>query len=379
LKKPIIGLDLKTLSLKYAGIGRYTSSLVQELTSRNQFSYVGFQSPSSDTSILKNIQLKYNQGITKIFNSTVLRSMLIPIDLSLNNIDLFHSLDNSTVRLLPLFPCIRVATIHDLIVFKHPEFFTRKHLTIVRNLINYATRQADHIITVSNSTKRDLLEIFPHLPEKNISVIYLAASPLFHPSNDMQSNELLKKLDIPKRYFLSVATYEPRKNLGNLITAFKSLRKKSSFNDISLVLVGGKGWLDAHVKNHVELLKKENIIPLGFIEDNLLPTIYSKALAFVYPSYYEGFGLPVLEAMSSGCPIITSKLSSLPEVAGNSALYIDPYSTKSITDALEKMAGNNHLREDLSDKSLKKSKEFSWRETAYQTENVYRKLLTGHN
>jgi len=368
-----IGLDLKTFSLRNAGIGRYTVSLVQELIKRERHAYIGFLASGTDHTLLKQSPLKVSQGISARFNSTILRSFaLLPFQVKKERIDLFHSMDNSTILLPPFTPCKRVSTIHDVIVFKHPEFFTKKHVTIVGNMTTFTAKRADHIIADSFSTKKDLLETFSNLQDEDISVIHLAASAVFQKSSKNEVENFVRKYNVPKRYFLSLGTREPRKNLKNLIEAFKLFRQNSAHEDMGLILVGGKGWLDTGAE---DVQNRENIFHLGFIEDELLPPLYSGALAFVYPSFYEGFGLPVLEAMACGRPIITSQNSSLPEVAGDSAIYVNPYSIDSIKNALQNIVDNTNLQETLSSNALQKSSEFSWEKTAEQTETVYKKLL----
>ena len=281
-------------------------------------------------------------------------------------------MDNSTIQMLPFTACKRLSTIHDAIVFKHPEFFTQKHITIVQKMMTFTANKADHIIADSFSTKKDLLETFSKLKDENISVIHLAPSFIFQKSSKNKIADFVKRHNLPKRYFLSLATQEPRKNLKNLIKAFQQFRLTSSYDDIGLVLVGGKGWLNSGVE---DAQNKKGIFHLGFLEDELLPLLYSGALAFIYPSFYEGFGLPVLEAMACGRPIITSQNSSLPEVAGDSAIYVDPYSVDSIKNAIRQITDSAKLQEELSKAAIQKSKEFSWEKTAEQTESVYEMLL----
>ena len=376
MKKQIIGLDLKAFSLKNAGIGRYSLNLTQNLIKRGSFSYVNFLGPNSAIEYLPKMNTIIANGISTRFNSTILRSLLLlPFELQKKKIELFHSMDSSTVNLLPRSSCKRLTTIHDVIVFKYPQFFTRKHTQVVKRMLSFSARKADHIITDSLSTKYDLLEIFPFLDEKEITVIYLAASEIFQECPQELVQKFIVDNKLPKRYFLSLATYEPRKNLKNLISAFRLLRKNSAYEDIGLVLAGGEGWLDSGIAKLAEINKKDNIVSLGFVPDELLPLLYSGTLAFVYPSFYEGFGLPILEAMSCGRPAITSLNSSLPEVADNSALYIDPNSVESIKNALREIADDSNLREKLAKQALLRSKNFNWKKTASQTEKVYRNLL----
>ena len=376
MKRQNVGIDLKTFSLKYAGIGRYTVNLVSELINRNSYSYFGYVTSSTEKHILPVSNIQLVEGLASNIKSTVLRSVFfLPFPVGGKKIDLFHSLDNSTINLLPNSKCKRLSTIHDLIVFKHPEFFTKKHVLIVQNLISQVAKKADHIIVDSVSTKDHLQEVFPFVKDNKISVIHLAVTSMQKRLNKDSVSCLKNKLRLPQRYFFSLATHEPRKNLKSLIEAFRLVKKKPSFDDIGLVLAGGQGWLDSGLNGDPKKLEDEQIFLLGYQDDTALSALFSGAVAFVYPSFYEGFGLPVLEAMTHGCPIITSDLSSLPEVAGDAALYIDPYSIASICDAFTKIMDSEDLRLDLSKKAIANSKEFSWEKTAAQTEAVYSQLL----
>lgn len=372
-----IGLDLKTFSLQAAGIGRYTTSLVEELCHRRKLAYIGFPSPQSDFNRMKLLHLDLKNGLYRKCQSTYLRSFLFLSGAIQNSkIDLFHSMDSSAVHLWGKPRCKRVSTIHDLIVFKYPEFFTRKHRTVVREIIKSAVRQADHLIAVSQSTKQDLLEQFPRLKPEHISVTHLAASKNFTDAGRVAVNEFLEKHRLPKHYFFCLGTSEPRKNHQNLINAFLGLKKNREYDEIALIIAGGKGWLGQNnAASYQEKLRRNKIYLLGFTPEEWLPLLYSGAVAFVYPSFYEGFGLPVLESISCGCPVITSNVSSLPEVAGDSAVYVDPGSTDAIKHGMKRFLDNDELRAALSTKGLQKSAQFSWQKTAQQTEQIYQAVL----
>ncbi|MGK0289510.1 MAG: glycosyltransferase involved in cell wall biosynthesis [bacterium] len=371
-----VGIDLKTYSLLSAGIGRYSINLIQNLLQNKNFNYHGFASPLTDFSLLPKNQIKLVQGVHNFTQSSLLRGKIIlPLQASLSKVELFHTLDNNVISRLPNRPYKTVSTIHDLVIFKYPELFTKKHATLVQHMITHAVKNADHIITVSESTKSDLLQKFPKLKNDRVSVTPLAASEHFTQSSSQSIENIHSKYQLSKTYFLSLGTFEPRKNLKRLIEAFRELKKKPSFEHVGLVLVGGSGWLDSGIGSNKEELAQEKIYPLGRVDDLDLPPLYSGALSFVYPSIYEGFGLPVLEAMSCGTPVITSQTSSLPEVAGKVGTYVDPLSINSIKDAMISMLENEESRIELSQKVLEKSKEFSWKKTANLTEVVYKQLL----
>ncbi len=374
--RKLIGIDLKTFSLNAAGIGRYTMELVCQLVERNKFQYVGFPSPNSDFHKIQELNVQNATGVYRKFNSSLIRSaLLIPAALENNKIALLHSMDNSCIlQTKKTIKCKRVSTIHDLVVFKYPQFFTKKHYYVVKNLLVHAVKNSDHIITVSDSTKRDLLNQFPQLNEAKISVTHLAASKRF---KKIESDGLNNTIHIPSNFFFSLGTQEPRKNVANLVSAFLELKKNKNYENIKLLIAGGEGWLNSNqLLADKEMLQKKGIVVLGFVKERMLPILYSNALAFVYPSFYEGFGLPVLEAMSCGCPVITSNISSMPEIAGDSALYVDPYSIDSIKTCLQKIATNSALRNDLSNRAIIQSRKFSWTNTAEKTENAYAKLLS---
>ena len=179
---------------------------------------------------------------------------------------------------------------------------------------------------------------------------------------------------LPEQYFLSLGTNEPRKNLPNLIKAFRKFKQNPNNAKIGLVLVGGKGWLSDDLK--LNELQEEQIYPLGFLPDEDLPLVYSGALAFIFPSFYEGFGLPLVEAMSCGTPVITSDNSSLREVAGNCGIYLQPEKIDSIKEAMEIFIEELPNRKTLEEQSLIRAKEFSWAKTAEKTLDVYNYLLS---
>ena len=311
----LIGLDLKTLSLRSAGIGRYTISLVRQLIERSSFNYAGFISPNTELSLLPQSNLRIINGTIKNIQSTLLRSALfLPSKASGCGVDLFHSLDNSTIGLISKPKFKRVSTIHDLIVLIYPEFFTWKHAAVVKWMTSTTVKCSDHIIADSHSTKNDLLRFYPEVAPDKISVVHLAADGEFTRAPQDQIDFFIDRYKLPNRYFLSLATNEPRKNLGLLIEAFIQMKTNSNYEEIGLVLAGGKGWLNSDIPLTDSNKQRYKIHSLGFVPDKYLPILYSGALAFVYPSLYEGFGLPILEAMSCGQPIITSKISSIPEI-----------------------------------------------------------------
>ena len=364
-----ISFDLKNFSPNKMGIGRYSFQIVKHLIHNKIHKYFGISSPEIDLNNLNldPIKIEYYCSL----KSTFLRSIIIPFVLD-NKIDIHHSLENNVILDLKR-KLKKVSTIHDLIVFSNPEYFTKKHQFIIKSLTYTSIKYSDHIICPSQSTKNEILRIFSKVKSEKISVTPLASNLTV--KKDILALFYSKFPNIHKDYFLSVGSFEPRKNLKRLISAFRNLRSKRKIEDIDLVLVGGKGWLDSGIDKNEEDLRKEGIIVLGFVEDQWLPAIYSNAFAFIYPSLHEGFGLPPLEAMSCGTPVLMSNTSSLPEVGGDAALYFDPLSAESIREAIERIVYDDELRKMMAKKSLKQSKKFSWDRTAELTEQVYSKVL----
>lgn len=307
-----------------------------------------------------------------------LSSYLYPIPNDfLSNQFVFHSTFLPIPKYIQNSKISKVITIYDLISIKYPEFFIGNKDDVVWKLIRDLTRDTN-IITISEHSKVDLLESDLGLSDKQITVTPLAASHFFYQieSRDLLVKELKQYNLSDGDYVLSVATLEPRKNLKSIIRAFLSLPSLKTNPNLKLVLLGGKGWGE----NLEEISKEfpdsfqEKVIFLGFVPDEKLSFIYSGAKFFVYLSFYEGFGLPPLEAMQCGLPILVSNVSSLPEVVGDAGLYTDPYNLNSIVTNMEKMLGDSELRKVLSLKALSRSKTFSWKHTASLTKTAYRKF-----
>lgn len=372
-----IGLDLKTYTLKCAGIGRYTLNLVNHLLEQEQFEYTGFVSKETELDRLKGKKILISNGRSFGIQSTLLRSLFtLPLDLRRQKVDLIHSMDQSVVGVAGKAMYKKVSTIHDMIVYRYPEFFTRKHVEMVKWMTGRSVKKADHIIVPSFSTKNDILKFFPLTSADKISVTPLACDPMFEKKDQKEIEIFQKKHNLPNKYFLSLGTNEPRKNLNNLVKAFQEMKKNSTYDEYSLLLVGGKGWLNALGGFSKEELEKTKIYHLGFVEDKNLPYLYSGAYGFVYPSFYEGFGLPVVEALQCGVPVITSGISSLPEVGGDAALYIDPYSVESVQNAMKKLVDDKEIFKQFSDASESQKKKFSWKKTTQETIEIYQNVLS---
>lgn len=277
--------------------------------------------------------------------------------------------------LAPIFSdCPYVVTIHDMTLFITPRFHRFKKLVLDRTLIPHVARKASSIITVSRSARDDIVR-YLKVPRSKVRVVMNAVSPAFHRVTDeaiIKAVHAHYGLHVP--YILYVGTIEPRKNLVRLIQAFAQLKKRGLPH--KLVLVGQPGWRCEPIYAEVEKqsLQRE-VIFTGYVRFEDLPALYSGAESMAFPSLYEGFGLPVLEAMACGTPVVTSVSSSLAEVAGDAALLVDPYSVREITEALHRIHTNRGIASDLSEKGFERAAHFTWENAARSTLELYEQVV----
>jgi glycosyltransferase involved in cell wall biosynthesis len=273
----------------------------------------------------------------------------------------------------PFCPCPVVVSIHDL-SFEHlPQTFNRRSRTQLRLTVRHSAKRAARILTLSEHTRRDIAETYGISAER-IHAIPLAAPSHFAPVNDYRELQRVRHTySIDGDYILSVGSIQPRKNLARLVKAYASLRGSNSADTLpKLVLVGKCGWLyDETLRALDETGLKESVVLTGYVPHEDLPALYSGALCFVYPSYFEGFGLPPLEAMKCGAPVIVGNKTSLPEVVGDAALTVDPYDVEAIAGAIKQLVYDPAFREQLSSKGQKRASEFDWQDTARRTLAVY--------
>lgn len=358
-----IGIDISQIVYQ-TGVSRYTSELVKHLLKIDPNNHYFFYAGSlRQRQILRSFLTEIRTSKTSAAISWLSphladlfwnRLNLLPPDTG-RNLDIFHASNWA----LPKTKAKLITTIHDLTFLKYPQTHTPYSVAVHTRHLTRAKKYADRIIAVSESTKKDLIDY--GIPEEKISVIYEAANPIFKPVDPCS---VKAKYGLTEDYFLSVGTLEPRKNLKRLIEAFSALLPvRQAGHTSQLAIAGPIGWGGS-------LKTASNVKFLGFVPDEDLAGLYSGAKAFVYPSLYEGFGLPVLEALSCGCPVITSNLSSLPEVGGDAAIYVNPKSVTEITKAMmaiQKMS--------LSQKALVQAKKFSWEKTARDTLKLYQEVV----
>jgi len=235
------------------------------------------------------------------------------------------------------------------------------------------TRRATAIIAISQATKQDIITFY-HIPAEKIHVIYEAPAPHFRPQPEIVIQQVRAKYSLPQRYLLTVGTLEPRKNLVRLLSAFEHVHRQGLVD--ALVIVGAKGWLYDDFFRHLQSSPvRDSVILPGFVPDELLPALYAGATLFVLPSLYEGFGLPVLEAMACGVPVVASRAGALPEVGGEAAHYFDPTNVENMTQTIIDCLQDTQLRAAMREAGLRQAARFSWRRTARETAQVYAQLL----
>ena len=364
-----IGIDARLVFYNRAGIGEYIVQLVEALSKLEpEDNFVLLQSRKDKTSIINSNGFSRASLWTPSHNR--FEQPALSFEISRLGLDLLHSPD-----FIPPFRrnCKSVITVHDLAFLLYPHFLTKESARYYGQ-IDQAWRKTDHIIAVSEATKRDSIRMLG-VPENKITVIHEAANPIYRrlPQAEAQRQVQIKyKFD--RDYILFVSTIEPRKNLPGLLQAYRRLIDQYKRDEL-LVLAGANGWLWEEVYETVNRLNlDERVIFLGRIPSQDLLYLYNAARVLVHPSFYEGFGLTPLEAMTCGTPVIVSNTSAIPEVVSDAALMIDPHDIDGLTVAMWRVLTEKELREDLICKGLKRARQFSWEKAATKTLEVYRKI-----
>lgn len=266
-----------------------------------------------------------------------------------------------------------VVTIHDLAFERMPETFTRRGSFQLKLTVRRTAKKAARIATVSEYSRQDLLDIYKLPPEK-VVVTYNGVESIFtpQPSVPNEAEEIRRRFGVSRDYLLAVGSLQPRKNMVRLIRAYARLRSEREDFTAQMVVVGRKLWLASEIFDEVKRQRwADDVILTGYVADEDLPPLYRAARAFVYPSLFEGFGLPPLEAMACGTPVVTSDVSSLPEVTGDAALLIDPTDEQALANALIEIVNNERLRAELREKGIAQAKKFAWRDAAEKTLRLY--------
>jgi glycosyltransferase involved in cell wall biosynthesis len=363
-----IAFDGTTLRPERTGVGYYTEHLLQHLVreaSADRFIVLSNKRPET-TALPSNVRVAYDR---RALFQLAWMQLLAPRMLESIHADLAH-FTNGIIPLATGVPT--VVTIHDMSLTLYPQYHPLRRVVLNRPLVRLAARRASAIITVSHSAKRDIVGLYGLDPER-VHVIHEAAAPSFRPVSDRETLEAVRrKYGLPDRFILYVGTIEPRKNLKRLLDAFASRRDTGDLRP-ALVCVGPYGWLSRGLKRRLAALGADRAVRFtGYVPFADLPAIYSLCEMFVFPSLYEGFGLPVMEAMACGAPAIVGRNAALVEIAGGAAEVIDPLDTEMLGDAMVSLATDPERRRHIGQMGLERSRRFSWERAARQTLAVYR-------
>jgi glycosyltransferase involved in cell wall biosynthesis len=364
-----IGFDAHSIGTGLGGNETYASNLIEalaEVDTKNRYTlYVTRQEA---------IDRYANRWPNVTVRKTLPHTPLIRIPLTLaaelrrRPIDILHVQYTAP----PLAPCDTVVMIHDL-SFEHiPETFKRRSWMQMRLTVRRTARAASHIVTDSEYSRQDILRTY-RLPPERVTTTPLAASSRFKPVNDPQ---VLEKYGISGDYILAVGSIQPRKNIARLIRGYSRMLSRHSDNAPKLVIVGKRAWLfEDTIRAAAVSSANDKILFTGYAPESDLAALYTGALCFAYPSYFEGFGIPLLEAMRCGTPTITSDRTCFPEVVGDASLIIDPFDEESIAAGLWRMISDAGLREQLRSRGFVQSSLFDWRDTARLTVDVYEQVF----
>jgi len=371
----MIYVDISAAVHRRAGLGRYAESLTRALVAQDADRYGVFYNRERGIQPLAGLErlpactvgLGYKPWRMAVWLGQLGR---VGLDRLLPGAELFHATEH---LLLPLRSIPTVLTVHDLIfrhLPAHHKPLNRWYLNLVMPL--YCQR-ATHIIAVSECTRRDLVTAYDLAPEK-ITVVHEAAASHFHPQSPEVIAAVRSRCGLPDRYLLFVGTIEPRKNLACLLSVFETIHAEGLSD--GLVIVGRRGWLYDEFFARLERSPVRDAVSFpGYVLDEDLPAIYGGSQGLVFPSVYEGFGLPVLEAMACGTPVAASNASSLPEIGGDAALYADPLDVEGMTESVRRLLCDAELREHLRARGLERAAQFSWERAAARTRAVYERFL----
>ncbi|MFN8373895.1 MAG: glycosyltransferase family 1 protein [Anaerolineae bacterium] len=357
-----IGIDARLNYYRVGGISTYTRQLVSALETLDyDHRYTIFHSRKSQDSLVK----RFDRAALWTPCHHRVERLALSLELARFRLDVLHSPD----FIPPLRGAKRhVITVHDLAFLMYPEFMTEESRRYYNDQIRQAVQQADHILAVSEATKHDLVAML-NVPADKITVQLEGVDDDFKPLPVETVDVICRKYDLPTDYFLFVSTLEPRKNIPGLLNGYAELRRQMP-DAPPLLLVGKRGWLfDSAV------LEREGVIWRENIPHNDLPAVYNKARALVFPSHYEGFGLPALEAMACGTVPIVSNLSSLPEVVGEVGIQVEPDDAEALASAMLKTLTDESWREQTQQAALTRAKQFTWARAAQVALSVYRAVL----
>jgi glycosyltransferase involved in cell wall biosynthesis len=371
-----IGIDATPLSVPRAGVGTYTTNLIQALGALGGVEVVPLLHrrvhPSFAGEFEAGAQPSGPNGIRWPLNKSLWMQTTMRHQIRTGGFDLCH-FTNSVAPVRCRRPY--VVTIHDAGLWLHPEYHYLRRLLTIRSLVPHVARRAAAVITVSHSVKRELVEVL-RLPGAQVRVILQGVSPHFArlPSN-RELERTRRSYALPERFVLVVGALEPRKNLVRLLEAYAALTAEPPGRGVGLVIVGPRGWKYGPSLEAVARIGRENpVFLLGPVSMGILVALYHLATVLAFPSLYEGFGLPVVEAMACGTPVVTSRGGALTEVAGDAAELVDPLRVESIAKGLHRVLADEGRAAELRRRGLERARHFTWERAARETRALYREI-----
>ncbi len=373
-----IAIDAHSVGAQLAGNESYAVNLIEALAEIDRTNlYTLYVTKPSAIERFANRWPNFNVRQTRPHTPLVRIPLTLSAELRRHPVDVLHVQYTAP----PFAPCPLVTTIHDL-SFEHlPETFKRRSRAQLRLTVRRTTRKSALILTLSAFSRRDIIETYAVDPQR-VLVTPAAAPTHFKPVNDETGlKEMRERYGLSANYLLSLGSIQPRKNLTRLIEAYSRLRTARPASRLPQLVIAGKpGWLDREVFRAAQQDGLDASVKfIGYVPEEDLPALYSGAMCFVYPSYFEGFGLPVLEAMQCGAPVIAGNQTSLPEVAGDAALLFDPFDTRALGEAIARVIDNPDYRAELRVKGLERAAAFSWIETARLTLKAYERAAASRS
>ena len=368
-----IGIDATALPAELYGAGNYIVNLIQALARVDSANDLVVFTKPFHAPLFQSLERVRVEHITLPMRTLRIawEQMLLPQLIRQHKLDVFHS-PHYTMPFAA--PCATIVTFHDMTFFLYPQAHLLYKRSFFRMIIPISARRARAVIAISESTRQDILRWTKISPTKVFGVPYGIGSNFRPEKNPAVLDALRRKYNLPTEFLLYVGNLEPRKNLPTLLQAFARLVKQGLPHD--LVLAGSRGWKDNQVfATCKELGLSQRVCFIGFVPQSELPALYSACSAFVYPSIYEGFGLPVLEAMACGALVVTSNVSSMPEVAGDAGILIDPHNVDNLMKALHQVLTDKELRATLPSKAIARASLFSWERAAKETLAVYERAV----
>jgi glycosyltransferase involved in cell wall biosynthesis len=366
-----IAIDAR--KLRDYGIGTYIRNLLRQLARLDHRTEYVVLCRDEDRAFAEELGENFRTVPERSGPYSIREQIAVPLDLRRERADLFHA---PHYVLPPLTPCRSVVTIHDCIHLRFPQYLpNRLGYAYARGSLWIAAHRSARILTVSETSKRDILR-YLHVPESKVTVIPNAFDERFSeqpPADDVMRVRERYQLNDP--FILYAGNIKPHKNLERLIEAFHTIRR-GDLEHVKLLIIGDEISKYAALRRTVHRYKlHKHVRFFGFVPDATLAILYRLARVFVFPSLYEGFGLPPLEAMASGTPVITSNVSSLPEVVGDAAMLVDPYEPDAIAGAMRRVLSDDRLRDDMRERGLARAREFSWGQSIRRVRQIYEEVI----